>query len=77
MSSAPPPPKKVYHTPSATISHSPPQKSQEPEAPGPAEQVLESTSLTAPFSFRGRDPSQYATPLHSVGGCQEGLQMSG
>ena len=41
MSSAPPPHKKVCHTPSATISHPPPQESQEPKTPGPTEQAPE------------------------------------
>ena len=53
MSSPPPPPKKVHHTPSATISHLHPQESQKPEAPGPAEQRPESTSLTAPPVLKG------------------------
>ena len=45
--------KKVCHTPSATISHPPPQESQEPEASGPAKQALESTSVTAPPVLEG------------------------
>ena len=53
MSSAPPLPRKVCHTPSATISYPPPQESQEPKGPGPAEQALESTSLTAPSILEG------------------------
>ena len=72
MSSAPPPHKKVCHTPSATISHLPPQESQESKAPGPAEQALESTSSTAPSVLEG-DPCQHATPSYSVGGHQESL----
>ena len=44
MSSAQSPPKKVCHTPSATISHPPPQESQKPKVSGPAKQALESTS---------------------------------
>ena len=50
---APPPPKKVHHTPSATIFHLPPQESQEPKASGPAKQVLESTSVPAPSALEG------------------------
>ena len=48
MSPAPPPNKKVCHTPSSTISHPPPQESKEPKAPGPTEEALESTPSTAP-----------------------------
>ena len=48
VSSAQPPPKKVCHSPSATISHLPPQESQKPKASGPTKQALESTSVTAP-----------------------------
>ena len=68
ISSAQPPPKKVCHSPSATISYLPPQESQKPETSGPAEQALESTSLTAPSVLEGGDTGQHATPLHSVGG---------
>ena len=53
ISSAPPPPKKVCHTPSAIISHPPPQESQEPEASGPAKEVPESTSVTVPPVLEG------------------------
>ena len=53
MSSAPPHPKKVCHSPSATISCLPSQESQEPKAPGPAEEALESTSSTAPPVLEG------------------------
>ena len=57
MSSAPPPPKRVCHTPSATISHLPPQESKEPKAPGPVEQVPESTSVTAPSVLEREIPA--------------------
>ena len=77
MSSAPPPHKKVHHTPSATISYLPPQESKEPEAPGPAEQALESTSSTAPSVLEGEIPVKNATPLHSVEGHQVCILMSG
>ena len=53
ISSAPPSPKKVCHSPSTTISCAPSQESQEPEAPGPAKQVLESTSSIAPPVLEG------------------------
>ena len=43
-----PPPKKTCCAPSSTISHLPPQESKEPEATVPAEQALESASLTLP-----------------------------
>ena len=87
MSSVPPPPKKVCHTPSATISHPSPQESQEPEAPGPAEQALELTSLTAPLVSEGEIPANML-PLCiqlegvkrvyrcQVEGCREGPSTS-
>ena len=43
-----PPPMKTCHAPSSTISHLPPPESKEPEASVPAEQALESASLTVP-----------------------------
>ena len=46
-------PKKACHTPSATISHPPPQEYQEPKASGPAEQALELTSVTGPSVLEG------------------------
>ena len=87
VSSAPPPHKKVHHTPSATISHPPPQESKEPEAPGPAEQALESTSSTAPSVLEGEIPVEMQ-PLciqlggikrvyrYQVEGCREGPSTS-
>ena len=60
---SPPPHKKVCHTPSATISHLPPQESQEPKAPGPAEQALKLTSSTAPSFLEGEIPANMQ-PLH-------------
>ena len=57
VSSVPPSHKKVHHTPSATISHLPPQESQEPKAPGPAEQAPELTSSTAPSVLEGEIPA--------------------
>ena len=87
MSSVPPPPKKVCHTSSATISHPPPQESQESEAPGPAEQAPELTSLTAPSVSEGEIPANMQ-PLHiqlggvkrvyrcQVEGCREGPSTS-
>ena len=87
VSSAPPPHKKVCHSPSATISHLPPQESEEPEVPGPAIQALESTSLTAPSVSEGEIPANMQ-PLHiqlggikhvyqcQVEGCREGPSTS-
>ena len=77
LSTSSPPPNKSCHAPYSFIPHLPPQEPKESEASGPTEQASESTSFNCPLSFRGRDSSQYATPLHSVVGCQEGLQMSG
>ena len=57
ISTAPPSNKKVHHTPSATISCLSPQESKEPEVPGPAEQVLESTSSTSPSVLGGEIPA--------------------
>ena len=77
MSSAPPPHKKVCHTPSPTISHLLLQESKEPEAPGPAEQALESTSSSAPSVLEGEILANMQ-PLHiQLGGLQESLQMPG
>ena len=63
MSPAPPSHKKVSLTPSTTISHPPPLESKEPEAPGPAEQALESTSSTAPSVPEGEILTNMQ-PLH-------------
>ena len=87
MSSAPPPHKKVCHTPFATISHPPPQESQEPKVLGPAEQAPESTSSTATSVLEGEIPANMQ-PLHiqlggikhvyqcQVEGCREGPSTS-
>ena len=68
MSSSPPPPKKVCHTLFATRSHPPPQESQEPEAPGPAEQTPESTSLTVPSVLEGEIPANMQPLCIQLGG---------
>ena len=56
-------PTKVCHTPSATISHPPPQESQELEASGSTEQALESTSVTVPPVLEGEILANMQ-PLH-------------
>ena len=71
VSSAPPPHKKVHHTPSATISYLPPQESQEPKAPGPAEQALESTSSTAPSVLEGEIPANMQPLCIQLGASRE------
>ena len=88
VSPAPHPHKKVHHTPSAAISHLLPQDSKELEAPGPAEQALESTSSTAPSVLEGEIPAKMQ-PFHiqlggikrvyrcQVEGCREGPSTSG
>ena len=48
VSPAPPPHKKVCHTPSATISHLPPQESTGPDVPDPADQAMKAVSPAAP-----------------------------
>ena len=75
MSSAPPPPKKVCHIPSATISHLPPWESQEPKAPGPAEQALESTSLTAPLVLEGEIPANMQLLHIQLGALREFIDV--
>ena len=68
ISSAPPPPKKVCHTPSATISHPPPQESQELEASGPAKQMAESISVTVPPVLEGEIPANMQPLCIQLGG---------
>ena len=77
VSPAPPPHKKVCHTPSATIAHLPPQQSKEPEAPGPAEQAPESTSSTAPSVLEGEIPANMQPLCIQLGGIRRNIQMSG
>ena len=72
---SPTPPKKVYHTPSATISHPPPQESQEPKAPGPAEQRLESNSLTAPPVLEGEIPANMQPLCIQLGAVREFIDV--
>ena len=80
ISSAPPPPKKAHHSPSATISHPPPQelvhavhKASDP-ATKDVEQALEAV-FPAASSFRGSSPYLHATSSPSVGGHQNSIQM--
>ena len=47
LSTSSPPPKKSHCAPYSFIPYLPPQEPKEPEASGPAKQVLESTSVTA------------------------------
>ena len=63
ISPAPPPHKKICHTPSATISHLLPQESTAPEVPKP-----EVCLSSCPSSFRGGNPCPYATHSYSAGG---------
>ena len=79
--------KKAYHAPSTTVSHLPPQESNEPEASTPAVQALESSSLTVPLVLEEEIPS-HMQPLHiqlggikrvyrsQVEGCKEGPSTS-
>ena len=76
MSPTTPPPKKVHHTPLATISHPPPQECQEPEAPSPAKQALELTSLTAPSVSEGEIPANMLPLCIQLGGVKR-VYMSG
>ena len=81
------PPKKSCHAPYSFIPHLPPQEPKEPEASGPAEQALESTSLTAPSVMEGEIPANMQ-PLCiqwggikrvyrcQVEGCREGPSTS-
>ena len=72
-----PPPKKIHHAPSSTISHPSPQESKETEASVSVEQALESTSSTTPSILEGEIPAKIQPPLYSVGGYQKSIQMSG
>ena len=69
ISSAPPPPKKAHHSPSATISHLPPQElaGAIPKATNPAtkdvEQALEAVSPAAPPTSEDALPA-HMQPLH-------------
>ena len=80
-----PPPKKICHAPSSTISHPPPQESKEPETSVPAEQALESAPLTPVLE---EEIPAHMQPLHiqlggiksvyrcQVVGCKEGPSTS-
>ena len=48
ISPAPPPHKKVHHTPSATISHPPPQESTGPDVSEPVDQAMKAISPATP-----------------------------
>ena len=75
ISPAPPPHKKVHHTPSATISHPPPQESTGPDVPEPADQVMKAVSPAAPSASEGGHPCPYAAPWHSAGGHQMSIPV--
>ena len=62
ISSAPPPDKKVCHTPSA-ISHLPPQESTGPDVSEPADQVMKAVSPAAPPASE-EAISTHMQPLH-------------
>ena len=82
-----PPPKKTCHAPSSTISHPPPQESKESEASVPAEQALESASLTVPPALEEEIPVHMQPLCIQLGdikkvyrcqaeGCKEGPSTS-
>ena len=58
VSPVPPPHKKVCHTPSATISHLPPQESRGPDVPAPADHAMKAVSPAPPPA------SEEAIPTH-------------
>ena len=68
LSSASPPHKKICHTPSATISHLPPQESTGPEVPKPADQAMKSASPAV------LSASEEAIPAHMQ---PLGIQLGG
>ena len=61
-------PKKVFHTPSATISDSPPQEFQELQSFWSCQTGARINLCNCFSSSRGRDTGQYATPSYSVWG---------
>ena len=77
ISPAPPPHKKVCHTPSATISHAPPQESTGPDASEPADHAMKAVSPAAPPASEEAIPTHYATPSHSAEGHQMSIAVPG
>ena len=68
ISPAPPPHKKVCHTPSATISHLPPQESTGPDVSEPVDLAMKTVSPAAPLA------SEEAIPTHMQPLC---IQLGG
>ena len=63
VSPAPPPHKKVHHTPSATISHLPPHESTGPDVCESADQAMKAVSPAAPPASEEAIPA-HMQPLH-------------
>ena len=68
MSPAPPPHKKVCHTPSATISHLPPQESTGPDVSEPADQAMKAVSPAAPPASEEAIPTNMQLLCIQLGG---------
>ena len=62
ISPAPPPHKKIWHTPSTT-SHPPPQESTGPDVPDPANQAMKAASPAVPLASEEAIPANMQ-PLH-------------
>ena len=63
ISPAPPPNKKICHTPSATTSHLPPQESTGPDVPDPVDQTMKAASPAVPPASEEAIPANMQ-PLH-------------
>ena len=73
ISSAPPPPKKAHHTPSATVSHPPPQEPTcvTPKASDPATKIVEQALEAAYLASEEALPANMQ-PLHlQLGGMKK------
>ena len=66
-----PPPKKTCHAPYSTISHLSPQESKESEASVPAEQALESATLTIPPVLEEEIPAHMQPLCIQLGASRE------